>query len=552
MKKKISFKAMLLLIGFIPLLLAGTILTVTNTISSINNLEQLTYNKLQTAAEGLREYYQEDINTEAEIATEYNFIDMYKNDNVELTLFKGNTRLLTSALNQQGKRNEGTQMDSAIYSDILNGKIYHGDGVNIGGKDYYVCYVPIYDLNNKIWGAAWAGEPEENVQKAINKIIFRSVLIETFGLVIFGIIILFVTKKILKSIVNIEDELEKLSNNDYSSKEQIDSAIKEINDIGEYTLNVKNSLNNVISNVKTSVTNIQNNMTQAADGSNTVTTSSTDVSSAVDEMAKGTMDMAESVAAVASAMDIVNANIINIQSATNTANETASNMLEEMKNALKELSTLINNNEDSKQIVEKIVVGIKQSQEAATEVEKAAILIEDIASQTNLLSLNASIEAARAGEAGRGFAVVASEIGNLATQSATSSKNIKSIVENIIKITNNNTELAENVNKVTTEESVSLKNVEDAFNNVAKQVEKTSNIISEIDKSVIDVDKAKTIVVDDVETLSAISEENAASCEETNASMEEVTATLNTVNDSISDTAAKTEELFKLVEQFKV
>ena len=552
MNKKISFKVMLLLIGFVPLILAGTILTVTNTISSINNLEQLTYNKLQTAAEGLREYYQEDINNETEITAEYNFIDMYKDDNVELTLFKGDTRLLTSALNQQGQRNEGTQMDSAIYGDILNGKIYHGDGVNIGGKDYYVCYVPIYDANNKIWGAAWAGEPESTVQLAINKIVFKSLIILFSGIVIFGIIILLVTKKILNSIINIEKELEKLSDKDYSSKEEIDSIIKEIDDIGNFTLSVKNSLNNVITNVKSSVSEIQNNMEQASDGSNMVAASSTDVSSAVDEMAKGTMDMAESVQAVSSAMNIVSTNITSIQSATNTANETASNMSEEMNNALKELNVLINNNEQSQHIVEQIVDGIKQSQEAAAEVEKAAALIEDIAAQTNLLSLNASIEAAHAGDAGRGFAVVAQEIGQLATQSANSTKNIKNIVENILKITKNNSELAINVSKVTTDESTSLKNVEDAFNNVAKQVEETSNIIAEIDKSVIDVDKAKTTVIDDVETLSAISEENAASCEETNASMEEVAATINTVNVSIGDTATKTEELFKLVEQFKV
>ena len=552
MKKKINFKTMLLLIAFAPLIVVGLLMAVINIISTAATMEELTYNKLHTAAEGLRKYYQYELEAGNEMPYEHDYVDLYKGEGVELTLFEGDTRFMTSALNAQGERNEGTKMDQGIWGKVKNGETYYGDKVVIGGSEYYVCYIPVYDIDGSVWGAAWAGEPEKMVTSEINSMVIRTIITMIIAVVIFGVIIFIVEKRILDSIDSINSELKLMSENDFSGNDEVKSNISEISAIGEEVTGVRGVLNSTLSSAQDSVRGINNDMSNAAEGISTVNDVVSDVSNAVDELTKSTLSLAESVQSVSEAMGTVDERILNIRNETENAKRTSDDMSSEMNNTINELNLLIKNNENTQDIIGKIVSGIKDSADAVEKIREAATLIENISSQTNLLSLNASIEAARAGEAGRGFAVVASEIGSLAAQSADSSKNIKDVVGAILSITEENTKLADSVSTVSSEESRSLRNVESSFHAVADGVNRTAGAIQNINSHVMEVDSAKQIVLEDVSNLSAISEENAASCEETNASMEEVSATLGTISNSIEDTSGLVKELTSMMDQFRL
>ena len=177
---------------------------------------------------------------------------------------------------------------------------------------------------------------------------------------------------------------------------------------------------------------------------------------------------------------------------------------------------------------------------------------ESIASQTNLLSLNASIEAARAGEAGRGFAVVAGEISSLASQSDQSSKEIKAIVDEIIATSNKNVEYAGQISEAVNNEGVVLNQVNDSFTVVNEKVEGTVAAIHTIAEKTQELDAAKAQVLDDVSSLSSISEENAASCQETNASMEEIGASIQTIKEESDKTLEITNILEKAISVFTI
>lgn len=162
--------------------------------------------------------------------------------------------------------------------------------------------------------------------------------------------------------------------------------------------------------------------------------------------------------------------------------------------------------------------------EVSKEIVNIITDIEDIASQTNLLSLNASIEAARAGEAGRGFAVVADQIGKLASDSAASAANTRNLI-------NRSLEEIENGNQITDRTSATLKKIIDGINILAaasKDISSMSNTQSESMKQ----------IEQGIEQISTVVQNNSASAEETSATSEEL--------------SAQAENLKSLVEQFQL
>ena len=120
---------------------------------------------------------------------------------------------------------------------------------------------------------------------------------------------------------------------------------------------------------------------------------------------------------------------------------------------------------------------------------RAAPIIDQIAFQTNILSLNAAVEAATAGEAGKGFAVVAQEVRNLASRSAEAANEIKSLVEIATNKANNGKKIADDMIEGYTHlnESISrtlelIGNVENASKEQQKGIEQINNAVSELDK----------------------------------------------------------------------
>lgn len=158
--------------------------------------------------------------------------------------------------------------------------------------------------------------------------------------------------------------------------------------------------------------------------------------------------------------------------------------------------------------------------DTSKQIENIISEIEDIASQTNLLSLNAAIEAARAGEAGKGFAVVAEQIRSLSDQSAKAAVDTRQLIESAIAVSNEGNEAAERV-------STSIEKVINGMKEVADSSQKLSEIAEEQAKAMEQAEAG-------INQISDVVQSNSANAEETSATSEELSAQAETMNALIS------------------
>ena len=216
------------------------------------------------------------------------------------------------------------------------------------------------------------------------------------------------------------------------------------------------------------------------------------------------------------------------------------------------LAGLTEINRKTKEAIEIISRQTNTTNESALKIREATALITSIATETNLLSLNASIEAARAGEQGRGFAVVASQIQKLAEQSNESAKTIEHIVSALINDSEKAVHTMEEVKDVMEEQNTKVDKAGEIFEDVLRGIEVTIKGITTISDYTTKMDTARVNVVDVVQNLTAIAEENAAATEETSASATEVNNIIGNISDKAKDVRSIAENLHDTVEMFKI
>ncbi len=201
---------------------------------------------------------------------------------------------------------------------------------------------------------------------------------------------------------------------------------------------------------------------------------------------------------------------------------------------------------------ENIFAAINGIDERTKKIGDASSLITDIASQTNLLSLNASIEAARAGEAGRGFAVVADEIRQLAEQSASSAQTINQMIEELLASAADATEQSKLVRQYVEEQKDSVEKTKDSFTAIVENVETVNSGVKDLQEVNEKLGFGVSNIGNLVDSLSAASEENAATAEELSATTSTVAEAVRELQDVGQSIHHSSGELADIVGSFNV
>ena len=256
-------------------------------------------------------------------------------------------------------------------------------------------------------------------------------------------------------------------------------------------------------------------------------TATDEISRAVEEISHGAVSQAEEIESASGQIAAMGAVIEDIVSNVKNLSEASESMTSAGNASLETMQKLSDSNDRTSHAINNIGEQIQLTNESIKKISVATELITSIASQTNLLSLNASIESARAGEAGRGFAVVATEIQKLAVQSNDAAVEIQQIIGNLITESQKTMNEMQDAEVLMREQQEKLGDTKEKFDEVNVGIDVSKEQTQQIRVYVDSCDSARAAVIDVITNLSAISQENAASAEETTASMEELNATIN-------------------------
>ena len=326
---------------------------------------------------------------------------------------------------------------------------------------------------------------------------------------------------------------------------RLENDLARMDEIGELAQGVHGlceSLKNLISQARDTSDIIMETSVRLEKMSIQTSVASDDVARSMTEMANGATAQANETQNVSEAISRIGDGIEQTSDAVQSLISNADQMKRAGKAGVESVEDLESISEKVKSQIAVIYEQTNTTNESAQQIHKATELISSIASETNLLALNASIEAARAGESGRGFAVVAEQIKSLAEQSSQSAKTIEGIIKNLLAESEQAVKTMNTVDAIIGLQSDKVGTTKAVFDKVNEGLIVTIEGVENIAANTTVLDEARKQVMESVENLSAFAEENAASTEETAASAEELAA-------SIAETNIAAEELSRAADK---
>ena len=536
MKKNwFTITVVMYLFGLIPMLIVAVTTGITSSNTIVTELKEGENEKLKVAATDLAMYYSKELEMTGEIAYSTDVVDNLQDENIELTVFLGDVRYITSIKDESGQRNEGTTADADIYQTVMAGNSYTAENVAIGGARYFVYYVPLYNAG-EIVGMGFAGSPMDEIEQTVKWAQINQLVILIASLLVACILIVVCARKLKKSMGDTAAALTDLASGNITSQVVASSGVAEIKAMISAAETLQSTLADSIGQVKETAGNLDASVETVDDLSESSASGANQIKEAVNGLSVTAQNMAATLLEA-------NENVIDMGDNISDISEKVKGMADDAEHMLKindETMVFMNQVQTSTakavEAIENIGNQTKDTNEAVERIKSAAEIIAEIADQTNLLSLNASIEAARAGEAGKGFAVVADNIKQLAEQSADSANSIQDVVNEIVHLSEESVTLTENTVVIIKEQENCINDTVEKITDLNDAVHIIAENVEAIDAEVENLDTSKESVLANIGDLSAIAQENAASSEE-------VTANVESIADGIEGTKDQSKEM---------
>lgn len=479
-----------------------------------------------------------------------------KESDVDVSVFYGDTRCLTTLQDKDGNSLVGERADEKIVEKVLKkGKSYFDSSISLAGKEYLAYYMPLYNDGETVpVGMVFAGIGREHVEEGRKAISYNMSKI-ILGVLIFAIVAAFlIVTNMIKVLRKGVAALEELSygNLNVEVSPKLAKRADEIGNIGRAIEKMKNELSHVVNEIKNQCVTMDDLANQLKLQTRETVDSIIQVENAVGEIALGAGNQAEETQNATENVVTIGDMISGNMQDTEALNENATKMQDAGKAAMETFGELNRTNRKVMESIVKIHEQTNTTNVSAQKIQEATDFITSIADETNLLALNASIEAARAGEQGRGFAVVAAQIQKLAEQCNNSAQQISQIAESLLEDSGEAVETMQYVRDIVQTQAEDMQETNVKISQVLQGIEDSFQMVNKVTKQTEEMDKARINVIDIVQSLTAISEENAAGTEETLASISTVNGVVQGISKQSSVLKAIAAEINKKLSVFQV
>lgn len=568
--RKISLTLQILVVNIIVLLFATVVLGTVSTKQSKAIMQELIKQRMldisNTAAASVDAEVLETI-TEDDVV---NQTEAYQTIINELAIYRDNTNLeYIYCMEQTGPESFIFTVDSAVddpaaYGDeveLTDALAVAGTGTaDVDGEPYedewgmhYSSYSPIFNSSNKLVGIVGVDFSADWYEEQISSYVRKVTLLSLAILVLSAILVIFIVKKINKSFVALNDKLCDVADGsgDLTKNVEIMS--------GDEFETIALNMNRFIGQVRGIVSGVKGNVETSIASSNELSVIADEASETVDSLTQTISNVSQGAAQQADDVNDASEKVANIVDRLSEMSQTIK-VAENCTNSMSDNSSQVSQNFDillkamrqSMTELEQVTREISAVGASVEEVTNAADAINAIANQTNLLSLNASIEAARAGDAGKGFAVVADEIGKLAVQSNESAASIKQIMDELSRQTGKTIELVKDLNSVMSQQEKTSRDSMESLTTLFDNINNTKDSFNNIRTNVAGISEACDVLNGTIESLSAISEENAASADATADAFTEITRIIGNVSDKADSIKNQSDELGGMVGSYNV
>jgi len=377
-------------------------------------------------------------------------------------------------------------------------------------------YLFIYNKLDNIPGTICSLIPKSTILNEVRGIKTLSLVFVSLACIIAIAVVVLITKAISDAIKRMNESISEAAKGDLTvefdrdRKDEFKMLATGISDMIEHMSNLIGDVQSVSGTVSRSARNLSSTSGELLDATK-------GICATIDDMGGGIIQQAEDAENCLMQMSGLADQINQLYENTNENEKIANETKVVTTDGIHIIEELSDKAKDTTQITKDVINKIQEFGLQSKKIGNFVNIINEIASQTNLLSLNASIEAARAGEAGRGFAVVAEEIRKLADQTIDASNQIQQTVKEIAKQNEETIETAERAESIVESQTYALNRTIKVFDDISSHVNDLAENFKGILIRLKNIEEVKDGTLNSIQNISAVTEETAAASEEMNA-----------------------------------